>query len=170
MTVYADQSRTDGSAYLAVIGPFGVHSVRNFTRPDFPAEHEGVARIEQAAATIKQATTGNRGMSSLLLAAVVAAVVVVVNQVMSTWAEGRLLAAWFSLWLVAFAVLAVFAAPVRRAAVALRATARAWNQHRLQAAEDERLWDAAARDPRVMSELMAIMDASTTRKLRRQFS
>ncbi|MFT3812815.1 MAG: hypothetical protein QM740_05495 [Acidovorax sp.] len=125
--------------------------------------------MEQAAATIKQAAAGHRGTSSMLLAALVAALLVVANQVIDTWTDGHLLAAWVALWLVAFAALALFATPVRRAALGLRATVRAWNQHRLQIAEDERMWDAAARDPRVMSELMAIQDANTTGKLRRYF-
>jgi hypothetical protein len=170
MTVYVDQSRSDDFAYLAVIGPLGVHGVRSFAHHGHPTEHAGVARMERAAATIKQATAGSRGMSSLLLAALVAALIVVANQVIDTWTDGHLLAAWVGLWLVAFAALALFAAPVRRAAAGLRATGRAWLQHRRQAVEDERLWDSAARDPRVMSELMAIMDASASKQLRRQYA
>ena len=42
----------------------------------------------------------------MLLAAIVAAFLVVANQVVDTWTEGHLLAAWIVLWMVAFAALA----------------------------------------------------------------
>ena len=51
----------------------------------------------------------------MLLAAVVSALLVVANQVIDTWTEGHLLAAWIVLWTVAFAALGLLAAPARRA-------------------------------------------------------
>ena len=53
----------------------------------------------------------------------VSALLVVANQVIDTWTEGHLLAAWMVLWLVAFAALALLTAPARRAGVALRVPA-----------------------------------------------
>ena len=96
---------------------------------------------------------GARGAATLLLAAVVSALLVVANQMIDTWSEGHLLAAWMVLWLVAFAALALLSAPARRAGAALRVATRAWAEGRRRAAEDARTWQVALRDPRVMAEL-----------------
>ena len=93
----------------------------NFAHVDYPTEHLGVTRAENAAASIKDMASrfdGTRGAASLLLAAVVSALLVVANQVIDTWSEGHLLAAWMVLWLVAFAALALLTMPARRMAVA----------------------------------------------------
>ncbi|MGV1110471.1 hypothetical protein ACTAYL_19895, partial [Xanthomonas translucens pv. undulosa] len=77
-----------------------------FAHVEYPTEHPGVVRAENAAAALKSAAAhfdGARGAASLLLAAVVSALLVVANQVIDTWTEGHLLAAWMVLWLVAFA-------------------------------------------------------------------
>lgn len=100
----------------------------NFVHIDYRTEHPGVARAEQAAATLKSAFDGARGASSLLLAAIVAAVLVVANQVIDMWGEGHTLAAWMVLWLIAFAALALLAGPVRRTASVLRAGFHAWKE------------------------------------------
>jgi hypothetical protein len=68
-----------------------------FVHTDFPVQHPGVVRAEHAVESFKQATQsfdGARGVASLLLAALVSALVVVANQVIDTWTEGHLLAAW----------------------------------------------------------------------------
>ena len=95
----------------------------SFAHVDHPAEHPGVVRAENAAAAVRQIATrvdGARGAATLLLAAVVSALLVVANQMIDTWSEGHLLAAWMVLWLVAFAALALLSAPARRAGAALR--------------------------------------------------
>ena len=61
---------------------------------------------------------------------------VVANEVVDTWTEGHLLAAWILMWTVGFAALALLAAPARRAAAALRAGLKAWAAARRQAAQD----------------------------------
>ena len=61
---------------------------------------------------------GARGAAALLLAAIVSALLVVANQVIDTWTEGHLLAAWIVMWTVAFAALALFAARPAALAVA----------------------------------------------------
>ena len=81
-----------------------------FVHTDFPVQHPGVVRAEHAVESFKQATQsfdGARGVASLLLAALVSALVVVANQVIETWSDGHLLAAWIALWLVAFAGIAL---------------------------------------------------------------
>lgn len=141
----------------------------NFAHVDYPTEHSGVIRAQNAAAAIKGIAAGfdsARGAASLLLAAIVSALLVVANQVIDTWSEGHLMAAWMVLWLVAFAALALLSAPARRAAAALRAGFTGWAESRRRAAEDERTWQVAIRDPRIMAELSHAMGVRTVNDLR----
>ncbi|CAM3835020.1 hypothetical protein [Paracidovorax anthurii] len=144
----------------------------NFVHIDYRTEHAGVARAEQAAATLKSVASRfdlSRGASSLLLAAVVAAVLVVANQVLDTWGEGHLLAAWMVLWLIAFAALALLASPVRRTAAMLRAGFRAWKEARRREAEDEKTWNAALHDARIMADLSRAMNGIAVDNIRRYY-
>jgi hypothetical protein len=144
----------------------------SFAHVDYPTEHPGVIRAENAAAAIKDIAAnfdGTRGAASLLLAAVVSALLVVAHQVIDTWSEGHLLAAWMVLWIVAFAALALLTMPVRRMAVALRAGTKAWAESRRRAAEDERTWQVALKDPRIMAELNHAMGVATLTDIRRYY-
>ena len=135
----------------------------NFAHVDYPTEHPGVARAENAFAALKNIAAGfdgARGAASLMLAAVVAALLVVANQVIDTWSDGHLLAAWMVLWVVAFAAIALLATPARRASVALRAGYKAWIESRRQAAEDQRTWKVALQDARMMADLSRAMSAA----------
>ncbi|MBB6557620.1 chromate transport protein ChrA [Acidovorax soli] len=141
----------------------------SFAHVDYPTEHSGVIRAQNAAAAIKGIASGfdsSRGAASLLLAAIVSALLVVANQVIDTWSEGHLLAAWMLLWVVAFAALALLSGPARRAAAALRAGFAGWAESRRRAAEDERTWQVAIRDPRIMAELNHAMGVRTVNDLR----
>ena len=96
-----------------------------FVHTDFPVQHPGVVRAEHAVESFKQATQsfdGARGVASLLLAALVSALVVVANQVIETWSDGHLLAAWIALWLVALRASRCWPSPcaVSRMVCALR--------------------------------------------------
>ena len=144
----------------------------SFAHVDYPTEHPGVVRAENAAAAIKDIAhnfDGARGAASVLLAAVVSALMVVANQVIDTWSEGHLLAAWMVLWLVAFAALALLTMPARRMAVALRASAKAWAENGARAAEDERTWQVAMKDPRIMAELNHAMGIPTVEDIRKYY-
>jgi len=140
-----------------------------FVHVQYPTEHPGVVRAENAVLALKSAASrfdGARGAASLLLAAAVSALLVVAHQVIDTWSEGHLLAAWMVLWLVAFGALALLAVPARRAGVALRASFLSWLESRRQAAEDLQTWQVALRDPRVMAELHHAMGVATVSDLR----
>lgn len=144
----------------------------SFAHITYPTEHAGVIRAENAAAAIKDVAhrfEGTRGAASLLLAAVVSALLVVAHQVIDTWSEGHLLAAWMVLWLVAFAALALLTMPARRMAVTLRAYAKAWAENRRLTAEDERTWQVALKDPRIMAELNHAMGVPTVSDIRRYY-
>jgi hypothetical protein len=141
----------------------------SFANVHYPTEHPGVVRAQNAAAALKDVAArfdGARGAATLLLAAVVSALLVVANQVVDSWGEGHLLAAWMVMWLVAFAGLALLALPARRTAFALRSAAQSWAARRRVAAEDARTWQVAQRDPRIMAELHHAMGVSTVSNLR----
>jgi hypothetical protein len=132
------------------------------TYVQFPAQ-----RAEQAPAKrVVSGSEGNRAGASLLLAAIVAALVVVANQVIDTWTEGHLLAAWIVMWAVAFAALALLAAPAKRAVAAFRAGYQRWAAARRAAAADEQLWNLALTDARVMADISRAMSADALRDVK----
>lgn len=135
----------------------------SFIQPSFPSQHTGVVRIESALATVRAMRQGfdsTRGLSVMLLAAMVSALVVVADQLIDTWADGHLLAAWVALWLIGFAALAMFSAPARRVAVTVVSALNAWSARLARARADERLWALAKADPRVMADLDAARSRS----------
>lgn len=141
----------------------------SFIQAEFSTEHAGVARFERGVGHIARAVRtfdGARGAATLLLAALVSAMLVVANQVIDRWSEGRLLAAWIVLWLVGVAALALFAAPARAAAAALRRGFAAWRQARREAREDAQLWAIALTDARVMADLSRGMSSNAARRVR----
>lgn len=96
---------------------------------------------------------GSRTLAGMLLAAVLSALLVVAGQVIDTWTDGHLLAGWVALWTVAFAALALLAPPLRKmSSVASRlimASVQAAKERRME----EKMWEYANRDPRIMAEL-----------------
>lgn len=141
----------------------------SFVHVDHPVEHPGVIRAERVIGNIQEAARrfdATRAGASMLLAAIVAALMVVANQVIDTWTEGHLLAAWIVMWAVAFAAIALFAAPARRAAKAVRAGMRRWAAARKQAAEDQQLWNLALTDARVMADISRAMSADALRDVK----
>ncbi|HZY17373.1 MAG TPA: hypothetical protein VFE82_02775 [Ramlibacter sp.] len=138
----------------------------SFVHIDYSTEHPGVARFERAASTLRDIGTrfdGARGAATMLLAAIVAALVVVANQVVDTWTEGHLLAAWVVLWTITFAAIGLFASPVRRAVQALNARFVRYAAARRDAAADRQMWDLALSDARVMAELSRAMSVEGAR-------
>jgi hypothetical protein len=104
-------------------------------------------------ATPARKTAGSRTLAGMLLAAVLSALLVVAGQVIDTWTDGHLLAGWVALWTVAFAALALLAPPLRKmSSVASRlimASVQAAKERRME----EKMWEYANRDPRIMAEL-----------------
>lgn len=133
-----------------------------FAHVDHPSQHPGVIRAERLVASIQSVSRnfdGARAGASLLLAAIVAALMVVANQVVDTWTEGHLLAAWIVMWAVAFAALALLSAPAKRFAASLRGSTRRWSAARQQRIQDEKLWNVALTDARVMADISRAMAA-----------
>lgn len=141
----------------------------SFVHPDYALEHPGVVRAEQVVQAIQRAThgfSGTRAIASVLLAAVVAALVVTVNQVIDSWTDGHLMAAWIALWAVAFAASALLAGPIRQAVHSFRDGLTAWNVRRRESAADDQLWKLALSDARVMAEISRAMSSDAQRDVR----
>jgi hypothetical protein len=135
----------------------------SFVQPSFPSQHPGVVRVEAAIGTIRtmrKEFDSTRSLSVMLLAAMVSALVVVADQLIETWADGHLLAAWVALWLIGFVALAMFAAPARRLAAGAVAALNAWSARTAMDRADARLWKIAQADPRVMADLNAALARS----------
>jgi hypothetical protein len=139
----------------------------SFVHREYAMEHSGVVRAEQAAQAISHAVknfNGTRATATLLLAAVVSALVVAANQVVGTWSDNHLMAAWITLWTVAFAAIGLLASPLLHVAKSLRRGLTTWSVNRRQAEADQKLWSVALTDARVMADISRAMasDAETT--------
>lgn len=140
-----------------------------FAHIDYPTQHAGIERMQRAAGALRQIASGfdgARGAATLLLAAIVSALLVVANQVVDTWTDGHLLAAWIVLWTVAFAGFALFAAPARSLVTGARAWFKGATASQRQKAEDRQFWDVALTDARVMADLSRAMSADAARDVR----
>ena len=134
----------------------------SFVQPSFPTHHEGIERVGDAidSATLAYSKfDGARGVATLLLAAVVSGLILAANQLIDTWADGHLLAAWVALWSLAFAALALAAGPIRRAVLSVKefngtAVYAAWSARRKARLNDEKMWDYAQHDARLMADIM----------------
>ena len=111
------------------------------------------APAADVAATRSPKAEGSRTLAGMLLAAVLAALLVAADQVIDTWADGHLLVGWVALWTVAFAALALLAPPLRK--MSSMASALIMRQVRAsqEARMEEKMWEYAHRDPRIMAEL-----------------
>jgi hypothetical protein len=130
----------------------------SFVHPHFATHHTGADRLESTLAAIGSGAknlNSSRGLTAMLLAAMVSAVLVVANQVIDSVSEGHLFAAWIALWTIAFATLAMCAAPARRMSASLRQTWTTWKQQQKAAASDAKLWSVALQDARVMADISA---------------
>jgi hypothetical protein len=135
----------------------------NFVHLEYPLTHPGVDRAEQAVANFKRMSNSfspTRTLAAMLLAAIVAAFVVVADQMMTTWADGHLLAAWVALWAVAFAAVGLFAGVSKTLAIQAKQALDAWSASMARRRSDERLWSIAQTDARLMSELQSALSRS----------
>ena len=133
----------------------------SFVQPTYPTHHEGVERAEHAVENVSHAAhqfTGARGLATFVLAAIVSALLFAANQLMETWADGHLMAAWIILWAVAFAVLAILATPIRNTVIQIKsfdgsAMYAAWSARRKARLADEKMWNFARQDSRLMADI-----------------
>ena len=89
----------------------------------------------------------------MLLAAGMAALLVTADQVINSWTDGHILAAWVALWTVTFTALAILATPLSK----ISNTGAAWVSTQLQARkariEEAQMWEMASQDPRVLADI-----------------
>ncbi len=136
---------------------------QSFVHIDYPTRHAAIGRFENVVGTVQSIRRGfdaTRGLAAVLLAAMVAALLVVADQLMETWADGHLLAAWVLLWVVGFAALALLAPTARQLSRGAVAGLDAWSRNVARRRADERLWDMARKDPRIMADLQAARSRS----------
>jgi hypothetical protein len=128
----------------------------SFAHTSYPSVHPGVQRAIRVFGNIKNLVLradSARGVAIILLSAIVSTVLVIVNQVIDTYTDGHLMAAWMFMWLVAFSTIALLAAPIRRSVNGFKPAFRSWLTARRERANDERMWEVALQDPRVMAEI-----------------
>ena len=136
----------------------------SFVHLEYSNQHAGVGRVEAAlesatssAQQIKRNFSSTRSLATLLLSAIAAAVMVVAHQVANSMADGHLLLLWTGMWAIAFATLAAFANTARHAAAGAKASLDSWSRGIATRRADERLWAMAKTDPRLMSDLQAVI-------------
>ncbi|MEO7954669.1 MAG: hypothetical protein ABIR35_11355 [Polaromonas sp.] len=130
----------------------------SFVNIKYSAQHRGADRVESAAEAaheVRSNLSSRRGLSTLLLSAMAAAVIVLAYQVMDTEAEGHLLMMWMTMWVVAFTALAFLTGTARELARRLSNGLDAWSANLARRRADQRLWEAAQRDPGLMADLQA---------------
>ncbi len=94
-----------------------------------------------------------RPLAGMLLAAAMAALLVAADQVIDSWIDGHLLAAWVALWTVTFAALALLATPLRKVSNTGAAWVSAYLKARQERRQEEDMWELARHDSRVMAEI-----------------
>lgn len=130
----------------------------SFVHLEYSTSHPGVERFERvvnAADGLRKGWTATRGLAGVLLAAMVATLVVLADQLMDTWADGHLMAAWLLMWVIGFSALALLAPTARALAARVMTGLDGWSQNVARRRADERLWDLARKDSRVMADIQA---------------
>ena len=130
----------------------------SFVHIEHPASHAGVGRVEAAVQSARKLRPGSRGagvVTAVLLAGVLAAAIVLADHWFDPRDANHLLAGWVVLWVTAFGVGGFYAPTIRKLAIGLRRALQARAQRSALARSDERMWQAACSDPRVMADLQS---------------
>jgi hypothetical protein len=128
----------------------------DFAHTNYPTQHAGVERMQAGYSVVRaliRSFTSIRGLSTMLLGAMVATLVLVADRVMDTWADENLLMGWIALWAVVFFAMSLLAGATRNIATRTLNALNAWSARMAQARADERLWESAQHDPRIMAEI-----------------
>lgn len=119
--------------------------------PQFSNAHHAANGVVKA--SVAKDPGGSKTLAGMLLAATLAAVLVVADQLIETWVDGHMLVGWVALWTVTFAALAVLAPPLRKLTSAMAAALARWSQAATQRSMEEKMWEYAQHDSRIMAEL-----------------
>jgi len=115
-----------------------------------PAPLAHVARAASGAST--------KTLATWMLASGVAALVVTTDHLIDDWAHTHAVAAWLALWLVAALAIGALRGVTRLLAQNLMTGLDAWSAHVARRRADQRLWDMAQSDGRMMRDLQTAMD------------
>ena len=124
-----------------------------------------LGQLPTASAAAAAHNTSSKTLATLMLAAGVAAMVVMVDQLIDSWAESHVVAAWLALWAVAVLAIVLLRGLSRHLAQNLMTGLDAWSAHVARRRADERLWSMAQTDPRLMSDLQVAMDRAAPETL-----
>ena len=100
-----------------------------FAHTPYPSVHPGVQRAARVLGSLKNLAIradSARNVAIVLLSAIVSTVLVIVNQMIDTYTDGHLMAAWMFLWVVAFSTMALLAAPIRKSVTGFKPALRSW--------------------------------------------
>ena len=97
-------------------------------------------------------------LATVLLAAGVSALLVLTDRLLDGWAESHLVAAWLALWAVAVLAIVLLRGLTRVLAQHLMTNLDKWSAQLARRRADQRLWDMAQKDPRLMRDLEVAMD------------
>ena len=132
------------------------NAIENFTQ-----QYGSAYRLEAPVTVVKkparQGLSGSRGLFAVLFSALTAAALVVSYEVMDSAEESHLLIMWMALWYVAFAALAMLGGTARRMSQRLKANVDQWFRQAANKRADQRLWNSALSDPRLMADLQAAL-------------
>lgn len=137
----------------------------SFVHSHFSDHHAGAERIEsavKAAGQIGKGFDSTKSLTVMLLAAIVSALIVVADQLVDTWVDGHLLAAWVVLWVGVFAATALLTPTIRQVASGLIGALNAWSRRVARERADDRLWSLAQKDPRVLADIQAAVTRAET--------
>jgi len=96
----------------------------------------------------------------------VSALVVLADHWMEPWAERHEVAAWLALWVVAVLAIGLLRGFTRALARQAMGALDQWSANIAQRRADERLWDMAQADPRLMADLQCALDRTEDRPAR----
>lgn len=134
--------------------------MHRFVHTDFSTTHAGAERLTNGFDTLRRLAAnlpGTKGLPGVLVVGGVSAAIVVADQIVSAWTDGHLLLGWVAMWVIVFALLAVFSDAIRAWPTALRRRLVASRRAAAQRVEDERTWAVAQSDPRLMAELQCAL-------------
>lgn len=109
-------------------------------------------------AQVAAPATSTKTLASLMLTAGVAALVVTADQMIDSWAETHVVAAWLALWVVAALAIGMLRGLSRALAQNLITGLDVWSAHVACRRADERLWAMAQTDGRLMRDLQTALD------------
>jgi hypothetical protein len=109
-------------------------------------------------AAVAAPASSTKTLATFLLAAGVAGLVVMADQLIEDWAETHVIASWLALWVVAVLAIGALRGVSRLFAQKMMAALDGWSARVARRRADDRLWNMAQSDERLMQDLQTAMD------------